>query len=274
MIPEVFVDRWRVNAPWQSLVMIEQDLILSRALVELYSQPEIAASLAFRGGTALNKIYLTTPSRFSEDIDLTQLNSEPIGNTLDVIRSKLDGWLGKPRINLTNRSAKIIYKYNSIGNIPMRLKVEINTKEHFYVEQRKFVNFVCDSDWFLGKAKVLTYTINELIATKLRALYQRNKGRDLFDLWLVLDQDMINPSKMIEIFLAYCKHDNQIISRALFEENLEKKQQDRDFLIDMEKLLPHKIEWKPVEAIFKVKQEIISLLPGDPWRGNQTASNK
>lgn len=268
MIPEVFIDRWRENAPWQNHVMIEQDLIISRALVEIYSQAEIANSLAFRGGTALNKIYLQPPSRFSEDIDLTQLRPENIGDVLNNIRRALDYWLGKPRINLTNRSAKIIYQYTSIGNTIMRLKVEINTREHFYVEDRKFVNFVCESEWFSGKANILTYTIDELIATKLRALYQRNKGRDLFDLWLVLEKNMIDTRKMVDIFLQYCNHDEQIISRALFEENLEKKRENNDFFIDMEKLLPHKFQWRAEEALFKVKQQIISFLPGDPWKGN------
>ena len=38
------------------------------------------------------------------------------------------------------------------------------------------------SRWFTGAAKVLTYDLDELLGTKLRALYQRKKGRDLFDL--------------------------------------------------------------------------------------------
>lgn len=83
MIPESFVEQWRAKATWQALAMIEQDLIISRALVELYRQPEIQSSLVFRGGTALNKLYINPPARYSEDIDFVQFKAEPIGDTLN-----------------------------------------------------------------------------------------------------------------------------------------------------------------------------------------------
>ncbi|MGH2469017.1 MAG: nucleotidyl transferase AbiEii/AbiGii toxin family protein [Chloroflexota bacterium] len=40
------------------------------------------------------------------------------------------------------------------------------------------------SPWFTGSADVPTFALEELLGTKLRALYQRRKGRDLFDLVL------------------------------------------------------------------------------------------
>ena len=96
MIPELLIKQWGINAPWQTLAMIEQDLIISRALVELYKQPKIQTSLAFRGGTALNKLFLKPPSRYSEDIDFVQTRSEPIGETITGIRQAMDHWLGEP----------------------------------------------------------------------------------------------------------------------------------------------------------------------------------
>ena len=53
MIPTRFITQWRANAPWAFDRQIEQDLIISRALVELFNDPLIAESVAFRGGTAL-----------------------------------------------------------------------------------------------------------------------------------------------------------------------------------------------------------------------------
>jgi predicted nucleotidyltransferase component of viral defense system len=47
---------------------VEQDLVLSRALVEIFSS-DAAEHLALRGGTSLHKIILDTPARYSEDID-------------------------------------------------------------------------------------------------------------------------------------------------------------------------------------------------------------
>jgi predicted nucleotidyltransferase component of viral defense system len=50
---------------------------------------------------------------------------------------------------------------------------------------------------------VLTYDIHELLGTKLRALFQRKKGRDLFDLWYVAQHQAIDGAKVIECFLRY-----------------------------------------------------------------------
>jgi predicted nucleotidyltransferase component of viral defense system len=97
MIPENYIEQWRPEAPWQTLAMIEQDLIISRALVELFNQPLVQSSLVFRGGTALNKLYIQPPARYSEDIDLVQIRAEPIGEVLNAIRKGLDHWLGEPK---------------------------------------------------------------------------------------------------------------------------------------------------------------------------------
>lgn len=94
MIIKRYIDEWRQKAAWTASSMVEQDLIINRALVCLYNNSIIASSLLFRGGTALNKIYFQPAARYSEDIDLVQIKSAPIGPILDSIRSCLDGWLG------------------------------------------------------------------------------------------------------------------------------------------------------------------------------------
>ena len=260
MIPEAFIEEWKANAPWQTLAMIEQDMVISRALIELYNHPKITDTLVFRGGTALNKLYINPPARYSEDIDLVQIKSEPIGKTIDAIRSILDSWLGKPSRKLTERSAKLVYKFESVGRITSKLKIEINTTEHFHVQEPKTMSFSMDSEWFSGTTHILTYELEELIATKLRALYQRRKGRDLFDLWLVLKQNLVDVNKVISIFKKYCIHNNQIITRDLFEQNLILKRNHRDFVIDIKPLLTQETNWNADEAFELVNKKIISRL--------------
>lgn len=97
MIPRADIIAWREHAPWALNEQVEQDLVISRALVEIYSDDFLRQRLAFRGGTALHKIYLTPAARYSEDIDLVQISPEPIGETLDRLRERL-AFLGKPRI--------------------------------------------------------------------------------------------------------------------------------------------------------------------------------
>ena len=85
MIPVAFITEWRSRAPWPEDAQVEQDLLLSRVLVEIFSDDALGAALAFRGGTALNKLHLDKPSRYSEDIDLVQLGPGPIGDIINTL---------------------------------------------------------------------------------------------------------------------------------------------------------------------------------------------
>jgi predicted nucleotidyltransferase component of viral defense system len=243
MIPEIYVEEWRNAFGWQTLAQIEQDLIISRALVDLYNNDHVRNALVFRGGTALNKLFLKPASRYSEDLDFVQKNTDPIGKTLDAIRETLKPWLGNPKWKITRRGAKLIYKYEAINKLPSKLKLEINTTEHFQVLPLCTEKFEIASEWFSGAAEVVTYEIDELMATKLRALYQRRKGRDLFDLWYVASQNLIDLDRVINIFTQYCANDGVIITREAFIENLELKKHHQDFKLDMDFLLPQSRDW-------------------------------
>ena len=121
MIPREFILGWRQHAQWKNLVQVEQDLIISRALVDLYNEPHVREALVFRGGTALNKLFLKPPTRYSEDLDFVQKNTDPIGQTIDAIRDCLKPWLGDPKWKITQRSAKLIYKYEAVNKLPAKL---------------------------------------------------------------------------------------------------------------------------------------------------------
>ena len=271
MIPKIFIEKWQQNAPWQSLDMVEQDLIISRALVSLYQNQKIKQSLIFRGGTALNKIYLKPSARYSEDLDFVQTTAEPIGETIDAIRNALN-WLGEPNRLLTERSAKLVYKYNSVNNLPMKLKIEINTTEHFQVMDVNNMTFSFESEWFNGESIIAVNQLEELMATKIRALYQRRKGRDLFDLWIVFSKNLANIDECLKIFKKYCDHGGLQISKDLFLKNLELKSLNKDFQLDMNILLPqgfppynvafipNQTNWNFDEAFEYVKSEIINRI--------------
>ena len=89
MIPQRYIEQWRAVAPWTLDAQVEQDLVIARAMVELFSDDLLKKSLAFRGGTALHKLYLQPQIRYSEDIDLVQINAEPINPILKRMREKL-----------------------------------------------------------------------------------------------------------------------------------------------------------------------------------------
>lgn len=269
MIPKDFITEWRAHAPWVADRQVEQDLVISRALVELFSRPTIANALAFRGGTALYKLHLRPAARYSEDIDLVQTHEGGIGAVLDAIHEALDGWLGQPKWKQSEGRVTLSYRFESEDLPPVRLKlkVEINTREHFTVFGLKEHRFEVASRWFSGVAGLRTYELDELLGTKLRALYQRKKGRDLFDLALALKQEGVSPARVVEAFSKYMAAEEASISRALFEQNLHAKKSDPVFTADMTPLLATGQTWTFDDAYGLVLRELIERLPGAPWQG-------
>ena len=169
--------------------------------------------------------------------------------------------MGDPKWKITQRGAKLIYKYESANQVPAKLKIEINTTEHFQVLPLKTVPFSTNSEWFNGSADIITYEIDELMATKLRALYQRRKGRDLFDVWYAVDRKLVNLDKVFDIFFEYNAYNNVKISGEDFIKNIELKKNHRDFNMDMRVLLPSKLHWNFDEAYQFVVDNVISRLP-------------
>ncbi len=271
MIPKHLITEWSKQHAWPLQNQVEQDLLISRVLVELFSDSHIAKSLAFRGGTALYKLFITPAPRYSEDIDLVQVHAAPIGETMDRVRNILDPLLGKPNRKLGRGLTTISYRFMSeeIPPINLRLKLEINTREH--VSSMGFVrkNFSIDSTWFSGDAEILTYHLEELMGTKLRALYQRNKGRDLFDLWFAMNHSQLDILKSLEVFHYSMKQQGLSVSRAQFEKNLYEKQSSKLFFDDTPPLLRAEVasKWNPNLALGMVQDQIIAHLPGDPWKG-------
>jgi predicted nucleotidyltransferase component of viral defense system len=270
MIPSAHITEWRAFAPWSRDTWIEQDLIISRALVEMFAVPELAADLAFRGGTALYKLYLNPAARYSEDIDLVQISQESIGDTLDIIRSVLDGWLGTPQRKLKEGRVNLVYRLESEESPPVkiRLKIEINSREHFTELGFARVPFSVESRWFSGAADITTFEIEELLGTKLRALYQRKKGRDLFDLWLALEQGSLDVDTLLRCFQRYMREGGHAVTRAQFEANLHRKAESREFRGDILPLLRPGVSWDFDEALKLVMSEVIAKLPGEPWKGS------
>jgi predicted nucleotidyltransferase component of viral defense system len=272
MIPQAHITAWRTVAPWPDDAQVEQDLVLSRATVELFGDASLSGQIALRGGTALNKLFITPGVRYSEDIDLVQTKAGPAGPLIDAIRARLDPWLGKPTRDRAEGGFSLLYRFESeIPPVrPLRLKIEINTREHFTVLGLQSRPMTVVNPWFEAQAVIRTYQLDELMGTKLRALYQRRKGRDLFDLWLCLDRKLIQPDQVIACFLQYMEHEGHAISRAQFEQNLHGKLADPAFMDDIAPLLSAVIQYDSTQAMRLVRAMLIDHLPGEPWRGAET----
>ena len=215
MIPIAYLQAWSAHAPWPDPRQVEQDLIICRALCDLFNNKELAGKIAFRGGTAIHKLLFGKPLRYSEDIDLVQTKGEPIGETVDAIRGALS-WLGKCNRHQAGHSMHLTYKFTSEveGGGQLKLKVEVNTREHESLYVLKSYPFDVDSDWHRAKADIVSFEPEEIFGTKLRALLQRHKNRDLFDLNQGLLQLPLDPAKVIECFQHYLALEETEITRA------------------------------------------------------------
>jgi predicted nucleotidyltransferase component of viral defense system len=262
MIPQAAITHWRNVAPWPQDAQVEQDLILSRALVEIFQEPILSKELLLRGGTALYKLFVKPPRRYSEDIDLVQASPGPIGTVLDAIRARLDPILGSPRRERNPGNVTLRYRMESeIPPVtPLRLKVEINTREHFTVFGAASHSLNIRSPWFEGQAEVRTYTLDELLATKLRALYQRRKGRDLFDLWTCVGMKTVEPKKVVQAFRRYLEAEGSNVTRDDFQKNLGAKIESRPFNDDLRPLLAPGIRYDASKAAEIVTDKLLSLL--------------
>ncbi len=262
MIPKPYIAKWRDHAPWSSFDQVEQDLVISRVLVAIFSDEFLNKNLAFRGGTALHKLYLNPAPRYSEDIDLVQIKPGPIKPIMERINEVITFFEEPRKTDVRGHGPKIYYRFNSeYEDTRLRLKIEINGKEHFNVLDWVEFPFEVVNEWFSGKTTIKTYSINELLGTKLRAFYERKKGRDLFDLDYARINETIDLDEVIESFNEYITFSSKKIpTRRQFELNLLDKEQDPDFTGDMEALLRPGIKYDQNAAFEWIKAEVISKM--------------
>ena len=269
MIPVNFIQEWRSQAPWSDMRQVEQDLIISRTLCDLFNSASLADNIALRGGTAIHKVLLRQPLRYSEDIDLVQTQPGPIGMTIDAVRDALV-WLGNCKRIQTEHSTHLVFKFSpeTSPNTTLNLKVEINTREHKNLYGIKQYPFQFNCSWYKAKTEISSFEPEELFGTKLRALLQRSKSRDLFDLFEGIRQLSINFEKLIACFEYYLALEGTTISRADAEQRMLKKLRG-NLTDDISPLLPVGVRFDvdiAVDAFNLIWRELITRIKGDPWK--------
>ncbi|MBE0558763.1 MAG: nucleotidyl transferase AbiEii/AbiGii toxin family protein [Proteobacteria bacterium] len=263
MIPRAYIDYWRSYAPWSSDAQVEQDLAIMRMIVMLFSDDTVRRELAFRGGTALHKLYLSPSARYSEDIDLVQRNAGPIGPLVDRIRELLDPVFGEPKRSRGEMMFTLYYRFRTEIEpaINTRIKIEINGREHGSVFGFRQLPQRVESPWFADGCEVTTYCVEELLGTKLRALYQRRKGRDLFDIFHAHTHLQPAPARCVEAFRMYLAQQGLRVSRSDFEANLAQKLLDQGFRSDIEPILRSDIDYDIDQAFQLLTSCYLPLLP-------------
>jgi predicted nucleotidyltransferase component of viral defense system len=259
MIPRAAITEWAGRVAWPIEDQVEQDLLLSRLIVEIANDAYLGEELVFRGGTCLHNLHAQRPLRYREDLDYVRRTG---GGIAEVTRAatRLGEMLGMEVRTKISEHPKIYLRapFES-GSARMRIKIEINTFERSPAHEPVRLPYAVDSMWFAGSADVATFTLAELVATKLRALYQRLKGRDLFDLWLAITELGVDPAEIVDAFAPYRP---AVYTAGLAERNLREKLPRAAFRNDLDALLTARPAGYDIhEAAELVITELFARLP-------------
>lgn len=267
------------EVPWPNQRQVEQDLLLCRAITALFSDDFLKTQIAMRGGTLLHKVHLAPASRYSEDIDLVVIGDRPEDHIAKAIKRVLQGVLGRPTnsvweaVKLAVRNAvkpskvlRVTYHVLSIADPngrPLEIVVEANATERTSYRPVAELPFSYPFREQNASATVNGFEIHEMLGTKMRALFQRKRGRDLFDLYWALteSQTLVNPAEVIESFQYYMQQEGTIAWRAEFVGILRSHLRDRGFITDMNSLLRTGISYDPLVAGDYVTNNLLNLLP-------------
>ncbi len=243
---------------------------MSRLIVEIANHPLLGDELVFRGGTCFHQLWLGRPWRYSEDLDYVRRSAGGVGDVLDALREVADA-VGFDRVQTdVRRHPKARLDSTFLNGARMRIKIEMNTYERSPARPTTRVPFAISSPWFEGSAEVKSFAVEELVATKIRALYQRRKGRDLFDMWLALEEANLSPQAIGAAFEPYRPEG---WTRALALENLAAKLVDQRFTTDLDNLVVVWPEQYTIEAGGAAAEAIINAVPdGDHRPGHKVAT--
>jgi len=232
MIPATAITSWGETHHWPTREQIEQDFLLSQAICEIANNKILGQELIMRGGTAIHKLFLPEAYRYSEDLDYVRRREGGIGHILDQA-THLGTNLGYKVNTKIGKYPKVFWKGVAESGLQLRIKIEINTYERTPVVPLIAKQHSVDVGFYSSRAEISAFQAEELMATKLRALYQRAKGRDLFDLWLALEVLNLSPQTIVEIFKVYRPEG---LTAALLIKNLEEKLTTKRFISDLDSL--------------------------------------
>ncbi|MHB1868451.1 MAG: nucleotidyl transferase AbiEii/AbiGii toxin family protein [Nitrososphaerales archaeon] len=180
---------------------VEKDFVISIILMLISELPDFTSyseKMAFRGGTCIRKVFYPDETRFSEDLDFTNLTVKESTSFLEVVNSLTGKNLGVTTFERTEieyqneRGLDFILYYTSV--LQQRNHIAFNLSTASPLEEAARMNAKV-APYFRESPKVLTLSLNEIVVEKMRALLQRKKPRDAFDVWFLIHEKGIKLDK-------------------------------------------------------------------------------
>ncbi|HQT82403.1 MAG TPA: nucleotidyl transferase AbiEii/AbiGii toxin family protein [Ferrovaceae bacterium] len=196
------------------LHVVEKDYVLGWLLAGIAANTELSGNWIFKGGTCLKKCYFET-YRFSEDLDFTVTNE----SQLDVeyllrVFAQMTEWIYEqsgieiPRdqirfkLSLLEGGRYVEGRIYYIGPLMQkrnlaRIKFDLTSKEKLVLSPQKRVVHHPYSDCPQEGISVLSYCFEEVFAEKMRALAERERPRDLYDVVHLYRHNQVQPDRHV-----------------------------------------------------------------------------
>jgi predicted nucleotidyltransferase component of viral defense system len=249
--------------------VVEKDYVLGWLLAGLARNEEVQSDWVFKGGTCLKKCYFET-YRFSEDLDFTlrPTASYTAGGLLDVLTAIALETHQLSGLELPPASIKIVDRQNKQGQATYQARVPYRgplgrpqlANILFDITQHEVLAGEADAraifhpypDDLPDDAVVATYSIEELFAEKTRALFERTRPRDLYDIIQIVENhsDSIDFTLAREIFHRKCTHKHLIPPRAADLSDLVRGSEE--LKADWQQMLAHQLPvLPPIQSILE-----------------------
>ena len=267
------------HAPWADLLQVEQDLLLSLAMVAIFDDEFLSQQVAMRGGTALHKVHLAPAVRYSEDIDLVLVGERFPDHVEKALHRVLDGILGRP-VRAVWEEVKLAFRNFLLSStirrltfavpstlepgVSLKVKVEVNVSEKDSWRPMERIDHGVEVRGEVRSAEIVTYSLDEILGTKMRALFQRRQGRDLFDLYWAM-AGMVEPRGapadpvgVVDAFQFYMHGEGSKVTGGELKTELEARLYDPAFCSDTDILLRAGVDYDVREAGRLVQERLLA----------------
>lgn len=169
----------------------------------------MGGNLIFKGGTALSKVHFPEGWRLSEDLDFTltgdidpKVLEKVLKDEIPKIVKDAIGMNVKLKDRPHSNEGYLMSRFQYDGPLGKdTVKIEITREEVTGEVHTKKMPKVFDYQEF----DVRIYSLDEILAEKMRAIMQRAKIRDYYDVWRLLRTETFDRKKVMALFLEKCK---------------------------------------------------------------------
>ncbi|MHB1293459.1 MAG: nucleotidyl transferase AbiEii/AbiGii toxin family protein [Anaerolineae bacterium] len=194
------------------LAQAEHEYALLCALDGLMQTAPLNETFCLKGGTALRQLYFAD-WRHSVDLDFTVLATFPES----ALRESLENWFARIEglhglairlldFHRPNGSARVRAQFTGPLEHPNRLLLDITLDERVLLQPER--RLVVTGLFAQPTPRVLTYALEEILAEKARAILERGKARDYYDVWRLLKEKSVSfvPATSCTTLVAKCAH--------------------------------------------------------------------